>query len=266
MKTPEISIIVPCYNQEKYIGECLDSVLAQSFENWECIVVNDGSTDNSLNIIKEYTKKSDKIKLLNQKNSRLVTARNNGIKTSSGKYIYPLDGDDKIAPDCLAKLYEAMEQQKGDVIFSLVDFFGNMNGRFELELPTKQNMIFNNKVVCSALYKKTDFEKYGGYDINMNRGLEDWEFWLNFVEDNKVFYRIDEVLFYYRRTDGSFITRIDKKTQKQLKSYIYKKHRKLFLSNIHLFIKKFLYHKKQTSSGHTIIKICKIPVFRFKKS
>lgn len=124
MKTPEISIIVPCYNQEKYISECLDSVLAQTFENWECIVINDGSTDNSLNIIKEYTKKSDKIKLLNQKNSRLVTARNNGIKTSSGKYIYPLDGDDKIAPDCLAKLYEAMEQQKGDVIFSLVDFFG----------------------------------------------------------------------------------------------------------------------------------------------
>lgn len=89
---PEISVIVPCYNQEKYIAECLDSVLAQTFKDYEIIVVNDGSIDNSLEVIKRYADKYDCITVIDQKNAGVVAARNTAIERAKGKYIYPLDG------------------------------------------------------------------------------------------------------------------------------------------------------------------------------
>lgn len=267
MKKPKVSIVVTCYNHENFIEECLYSVSAQTFADWECIVVNDGSTDASSTIIQRYIENKPQFKFIDQPNSGVVSARNNAIKASQGEYIFPLDGDDKIAPSCLEKMYEAASTQKGDVIFSLVDFFGVKSGRFELELPNKHNMIFNNKVVCSALYKKADFIKYGGYDVNMNKGLEDWEFWLNFIEEGKSFYRINEVLFFYRQIYKSRNNCISKKTKEKLKRYIYKKHKKLFFTNLHLFIKealiRFIYQKKQ-SPKKTIIKICKIPFYQHK--
>lgn len=115
---PEISVIIPCFNQGKYIAECLDSVLAQTFTNYEVIIVNDGSTDDSLKIIKQYTNKYKNFRLLDQSNQGVVFARNNAISKAKGKYIYPLDADDKITPECLEKLYNAIINGKGDIITS----------------------------------------------------------------------------------------------------------------------------------------------------
>lgn len=113
---PKVSVIVPCYNQSKYITECLDSVLAQTFTDYEVIVVNDGSTDNSSQIIRQYIQKYENFKLIEQPNHGVVIARNNAIIQAAGEYIYPLDADDKIAPECLEKLYNAMISGKGDII------------------------------------------------------------------------------------------------------------------------------------------------------
>lgn len=87
----KISVIVPCYNQEKYIKECLDSLVSQTFKDYEVIVIDDGSTDDSAEIVNEYVKHNKNIRLIRQANQGVVVARNNAIKQAQGTYIYPLD-------------------------------------------------------------------------------------------------------------------------------------------------------------------------------
>lgn len=256
----KISVIVPCYNQEKYIRECLESVLKQTFSDYEVIVVNDGSTDSSLSIIQSYTDKYDNFHLINQQNQGVVSARNNAIKQAQGIYIYPLDADDKIAPTCLEVLFNIIKQGLFDVVYSQTNFFGAKNGCFELPLPDKVNMYQQNRVVCSALYRKSDWEKYGGYDENMKNGLEDWEFWLNFIEDKKFFYCICETLMSYRISSFSRSRQINKQQNKKLKRYVYKKHRFLFPYVIFNKICRFIFQKKLTKSGKLQLKFFKIPI------
>lgn len=231
---PKISVIIPCYNQEPYIAECIESVLAQTFTDYEIIVINDGSTDNSAQIVSKYMTNYPQIKLINQSNQGVIAARNNAISQAKGYYIYPLDGDDKIHPKCLETLYAAKDN--ADVISSEVELFGEKNERLQLRRPTKMNMIKSNQVVCSALYKKSDWEIYGGYDANMKNGLEDWEFWLNFIEDNKTFYRVGRVLLYYRCYATSRNNTISSKRKKELKQYIRSKHKKLYTLKMRLFL------------------------------
>lgn len=256
----KISVIVPCYNQEKYIRECLESVLKQTFSDYEVIVVNDGSTDSSLSIIQSYTDKYDNFHLINQQNQGVVSARNNAIKQAQGTYIYPLDADDVISPSCLEKLYAAMEENKGDVIYSDVEYFGLKNGLFLKKEPNVWNMSVGNQIVVSALYRKSDWEKYGGYDENMKNGLEDWEFWLNFIEDKKFFYCICETLMSYRISSFSRSRQINKQQNKKLKRYVYKKHRFLFPYVIFNKICRFIFQKKLTKSGKLQLKFFKIPI------
>ena len=262
----KISVIIPCYNQEKYITETLESVLAQTIDDFEVIIVNDGSKDHSLEIIRSYSSKyPNKISYINQKNKGVIFSRNNAITQATGEYIFPLDGDDKIAADCLEKLYNAMINNKGDVIYCDVEYFGNKTGMMENSAPTKFNMCLCNRVCVSALYRKSDWEKYGGYDEIMNKGLEDWEFWLNFVEENKSFYKVNEPLFFYRISDKSRNCLISKSIGKELVKIIRQKHKKLFgwkfrLKLILSKVVSFFYQKKITKSGKLCIKICRIPV------
>ena len=100
------SIIVPIYNIEKYLSRCIDSVLAQSFSDYELILVDDGSPDNCPAICDEYAKKDSRIKVIHKKNGGLVSARQAGIVEAIGDYVFHLDGDDAICPDALESAYE----------------------------------------------------------------------------------------------------------------------------------------------------------------
>ena len=93
-----VSIIIPCYNLSQYLSETLDSVLAQTYQSWECIIINDGSIDNTEKIAKLYVDKDKRFKYIYQNNQGVSSARNNGIRNSLGIYILPLDADDLIAP------------------------------------------------------------------------------------------------------------------------------------------------------------------------
>ena len=198
----KISIIIPVYNTEKYIAETLDSVIKQTFTDWEAICIDDGSTDDSLNILKRYAKKDDRIKIITQKNLGVVSARNNAIAQAKSEYIYPLDSDDIITTDCLEKLYNAMISGKGDIITNRVMYFGRETHEFELHNPTIYNMLHQNCLVNAALFRKSDFDLVGGYDTEFNIALEDYDFWLNMVINHKKkIYRIPEILFYYRLKD-----------------------------------------------------------------
>lgn len=195
----KISVIIPVYNCEKYIAETLDSIIHQSFIDWEAICIDDGSNDNSLKILEKYADKDNRIKVITQKNLGVVTARNVAINQAKSEYVFPLDADDIITSDCLEKLYRAMLDGKGDIITCRVMYFGRETHEMELKKATKYNMIHENCLVNAALFRKSDFEKSGGYDTEFNIALEDYDFWLNMVINHKKkIYRIPEILFYYR--------------------------------------------------------------------
>ena len=266
-----ISVIIPCYNQEKYIAECLDSVVCQTFTDFEAIVIDDGSKDNSLKIIKQYTVKYPYIKLISQPNQGVIAARTNGIIQAKGKYIYNLDGDDIIASTMLEKAYQAIEAGKGDIISCKNREF---NSKSDLQTkginkyfykPDKFNMLAQNCLNNSALYRKSDFEKCGGYDHTFDKGWEDYDLWLNMIiKHNLKAYRIPEVLFFNRiNVTGS--RNIQAMSDcKELTNSLYKKYPKMRIVRLisrFTDVRRFLWQKKITKSGKVIIKVCKIPVF-----
>lgn len=262
---PAISVIVPCYNQEAYIGECIDSILKQSFNDYEIIVINDGSKDNSVAIVESYVSRyGNKIRLINQENDGVIAARNNGIRAATGRYLLPVDGDDKLADDCLGGLYRAMEDGLGDVIYGDTTCFGTKSGKLYLPEPTKWNMMLDNCMVVTALYRKSDAEKYNGYDPYMKKGLEDWEFWLNYIEEGKTFYHIGKDVLHYRIAFNSRNTSFNKKDFSDLYQYIKTKHKRLFKLLFLAKLRNFLYRRKITNSGRRITKICKVPVWASK--
>lgn len=112
---PEVSLIVAIYNLEKYIEKCLDSVLRQTFRDYEVICVNDGSTDKTLEILNNYAKKDSRIRVITQKNQGSGAARNTGLKASEGKFIQFLDGDDYFEPEMVEKLYNLITENDADI-------------------------------------------------------------------------------------------------------------------------------------------------------
>lgn len=114
--SPQISVIIPIFNVEKFLPRCLDSVLAQTFKNFEVICVNDGSPDDCDKILEEYAAKDDRIKIVNQRNQGLSMARNNGFKIANGEYIYFLDSDDFIHPKLLECAYGLAIKHNADLV------------------------------------------------------------------------------------------------------------------------------------------------------
>lgn len=112
----KVTIVVPVYNVEKYLAECLDSLIHQTLREIEIICVNDGSTDNSPNILEDYRKKDDRIKIINQKNRGLSVARNVGCDNAKGEYVYFCDSDDYLALDAMEKCYETAKIYDVDVL------------------------------------------------------------------------------------------------------------------------------------------------------
>lgn len=114
-KQPEISIIVPVYNMEQYLRQCVDSIVAQTFENWECLLIDDGSTDNSGKICDDYSEKDDRIRVVHKKNGGLSSARNVGVSLAQADLIGFVDSDDWIDADMYMRLYQSMKKNSSDI-------------------------------------------------------------------------------------------------------------------------------------------------------
>ena len=117
-----ISVIVPVYNMEKYLSKCLESILSQSYSNFELLLINDGSTDSSLSICGEYANKDKRIILMSQENSGQCIARNNALDKVSGEYIAFVDSDDEIKPDMFEVMLKAIENTKSDIALCSVSY------------------------------------------------------------------------------------------------------------------------------------------------
>lgn len=150
-----VSVIIPVYNVEEYLEECLDSVLNQTYKNIEVIAINDGSTDNSPSILESYAIENENITIISQKNSGQSIARNNGIKIANGKYIYFLDSDDYILPETFEQLVRTMEENDLDLIrFTAESFTDNIN------IPLiKDKYNFDEYFEPNKIYNKEEFLK-----------------------------------------------------------------------------------------------------------
>lgn len=221
----KVSIITTCYNQSNYISDAIESVLCQTYDDWEMIIVDDASTDNSVDVVQQYAKQDTRIKLiqLSTNSGSPIVPRNKALETATGEYILPLDADDKIERTCLEKMVATIEMGVADVICCGVEYFGDKTGKMDLPEPTPINLYRFNCLVNCSLFRKSDYIQCGNYDINCASGWEDWDFWLNFADKGKTFYRIPDTLFFYRIKQNTRNS-IDKETEKRLFSYIYSKH------------------------------------------
>lgn len=210
MDQPLVSIIVPCYKQAEYLPVTLNSVLAQTYPNWECVIVNDGSPDNTEEVAKRYVKLDARFRYVFQENKGVSKARNKGITNSDGEYILPLDADDLIGSTYLEKAIRRFEEfPETKLVYCKAELFGEKNGFWDLDTYDYDSFIWVNCIFCTAMYRRDDYNKTQGYNVNMVHGYEDWDFWLTLIKKEDVVYRIDEILFYYRIKNDSRNSNVD---------------------------------------------------------
>lgn len=204
--TPLVSIIVPCYNYALFLPDSIGSIMNQTYQNWECIVVDDGSTDNSKELLEQLSKKDSRITLIIQKNAGPTVARNNGIKLAKGEFIHFLDADDLIEKQKLEKQVAVfIKHPDADIVYGNVKYFSTENpSKLFDSLDLKSGPWMKNPVgkgekmikellkgnimeTSSPLVRKSLFDKWG----LMNESLlfnEDWELWARFALGNASFY------------------------------------------------------------------------------
>jgi glycosyltransferase involved in cell wall biosynthesis len=231
-----VSIIVPCYNQAQYLDEALQSVLKQTYTNWECIIVNDGSPDNTKEVANKWVEKDPRFKYAFQENGGLSSARNLGILQALGEFILPLDADDRIESHYVALAIEAFEQDDSlKVVYCKAEKFGDEMGNWDLPTFSLYNLARQNMIFCSAFFKKKDWELVDGYDVKMVYGWEDWEFWIRILKHGGSVKCLDLVGFYYRIKSISMLKEVKEDHKEYLHEYVSIKHADFFVKQFGSF-------------------------------
>ncbi|MCU0360588.1 MAG: glycosyltransferase [Bacteroidia bacterium] len=224
-----VSIIVPCYNYGQFLTECLNSVLNQSYKQWECVVVDNGSTDNTAEVVGQFSKKDTRFSYLRTEQKGVSFARNTGIRHSRGHYVLALDADDKLESAFLEKTLKAFEKQPElKLVYSNARLFGASSGEWHLPEYNFKNLLIENSIFCTALYKRSDYDLTKGYNEEMREGFEDWDFWISLLKDGGEVYKVPEVLFNYRIRSQSRNHSIDKERQKKLRQQIFENHNEVY--------------------------------------
>ncbi len=251
---PKVSVIIPCYNHGRYIHEAVNSVLNQTYHDFEIIIVDDGSTEEStVTILKKLTK--PKTRVIHTSNQGLAAARNNGISKSVGEYILPLDADDKIEPDYLRKASELLDRdQELGIVYCQAEFFGQRKGLFYLNEFSIKNMLLDSRIFCSALFRREDWVRTGGYNPNMIHGWEDWDFWLSIIEKNRKVFMIPEVLFKCRVRPNSMIRSMTLDQKIDMHAQLFRNHQDFFIQNIRVIFEDYYDLKRTRCSRWLMLK------------
>lgn len=231
---PTVSIVIPYFNAGEFIEETLASVSDQSYRSYEIIIVDDGSSDSQSKAKVEQLQIAN-TKIIRQANQGPSAARNLAISLSSGRLILPLDADDLLHPDYLSHCVPALlENVEVGIVTTEVRRFGNRSKPFDLPDPTEENMIFGNTLVITSLFRKSHWQQFGGFKNEMIYGLEDYEFWINFLEAGLKIKRIPIELFYYRHHKSSFLQSITRQDDKHdaMMELIFELHPAFFSRNV----------------------------------
>ncbi len=258
-----VSVIIPFYNDGEYIQESVNSVLNQTYSNIEIIIVDDGSDDaNSIKILNQ-------IEFPNLKKIRIAhhgpsAARNKAIEICNGEWILPLDADDTIESTYIAKAVYIMKTNSNmGIVYCLADQFGEAKGPWQLPQFNMGKMLLNNIIFVTALFRKKDWDKIGGFDETFEHGIEDYDFWLSILGLGRNVYQIPECLFHYRIKKKSRNKNIGN-SMDLLKGYfaiIQNKHRNLYIENFDQFANEirnaFIEEQYKCKTLHTKYKIKK---------
>lgn len=241
----KVSVVIPHYNCFQYIKEAIDSVKAQTYKNWEIIIMDDGSTDISFEALKKL--EEENIKVFSQKNQGPAAARNAAIALSCGKYILPLDADDKIAPTYMEKAVPILENDPDiGIVYCKAEKFGRVNGYWDLPEYSEELMVIDNIIFCTAFFRKEDWEGVGGFPVFARLGVEDYAFWLKILSLGRKVVQIKEILFYYRIHETSRTSKFFDDREGVIKTYA-----NIFRDNIDFFARhaEYLYTRKMNKCG-----------------
>lgn len=200
---PRVTIAVPCFNHGRYLDEAVDSILAQTYEDLEIVVVDDGSTDPETKaILDRYDR--PKTRVIRAQNGGPSAARNRAISEGSGEYVMPLDADDRIAPTYVEKAVRLLDEDpRLGLVYCLAEYFGERTGASEYVPYELSRMLRENMISNTAMFRRSDWQAVGGYCEAMRIGWEDWEFWLSLIERGCGVHRIPETMYSYRILGGS---------------------------------------------------------------
>ena len=200
----KISVIIPAYNAEKYIKETIESVLSQTYRNFELIIIDDGSTDSTANIIKDFASKDERIQYIYQKNASQAVARNRGIKVSKGRFIAFLDADDLWMPDKLEKQILLLGNKNIGLIYTDVikidhnsKLIPSKSSRKFLKGNVYKNIIYDNFIATSTVLVRKDALTENKLFFRTERqGVEDWDLWIRLAEITEFDYLSDPLVQY----------------------------------------------------------------------
>jgi len=234
VKSPRISVIITCYNYESYVAQAIESVLNQTYENIELIIVNDGSTDDSDKIIKEYVKRNPGIIYINQKNHGVVYTRNMGMEIASGDYLCCLDADDFFNPDYIQRQYDYITKYKVDVVYPNWQLLGDLNYKtnfpeFNFIEYQKQHLHIKPEslIRVSAIKHHNGKLKYA-YIPETKARANDWAYFISLAANGLTFKLASDNYVNYRIKAGSMA-----------KSFSREQDIKIFFNYLTMFKKRF---------------------------
>jgi len=223
--TPRVSVLLPCFNHGEFIRDAIDSVLAQTFQDFEIIVVDDGSTDAATAAVLAQLS-TPRTTVLKTGNRGLPAARNHAAHHASGSVFCALDADDRLAPTWFEKAIKVLDERPDLAFVShWLETFGDEHWTWKPERCDLPALLARNTVNGAALVRREAFEVVGGYDAAMRDGCEDWDFWLRLAERGFAGEIVPEVLFYYRRrTDSMSRTMLDEQRYRRPLDALIAKH------------------------------------------
>ena len=200
------TVIIPCFNGQKYIAQAIQSVLDQTFSDFELIIINDGSTDNSLKVIEYFAKQDSRIQVItNKKNSGLSAARNMGLDRVKGGYVAFLDADDWW-PEKKLTYYANAHKQGHDLVFSNYDIFLQKKNKIINHIKVPKSISYNNLKYANQIPLSSgsyNFEKISHNRFKDLELSEDWDFWVQAINHLKCPIGIQTRLLFYRRHDNN---------------------------------------------------------------
>jgi glycosyltransferase involved in cell wall biosynthesis len=227
---PVVSVIIPCFAQAAYLPEAVESVVEQTFSDWEVIIVDDGSPDDAGSVAEGLIRRfpTTRMSLFRQQNAGLASARNAGIARSAGRFILPLDADDRLDPTMLeACVAELNARPEVGIVYTDQVQFGEADRVASLPEFDADLLCVANQLSYCALYRRGVWDAVGGYNRNMADGYEDWDFWIAAVEKGFSARRIPRPLFQYRVKTVSMYTTARLK-ERELRAQIAANHPSLF--------------------------------------
>lgn len=232
---PRVSIVLPCWNGERFLEQSIKSILNQSFKDWELIIVNDCSTDNSPKIAEEYAKKDKRIRVIHNKvNKKLPATLNVGFSHAKGEY-FTWTSDDNIAkPNWLSVLVDYLDKHSDvDMVSATMDYIDEDNNLLFKVYPQKTPLTLTYKcnVGAAFMYRKTIADKIGGYDEN-TFCAEDYDYWCRIALNGVLKYIPDNIYMY--RTNSQSLTALQKPKILEKTTYIQKKYKQDFIKRFNL--------------------------------